>query len=175
MHAHRIGDQREARTAGGGILGGLDDLQLGVIHPHGPVDIPHESRHTGARLGDTVDLQLVAVLFDLREIDAFRNGFDEFIEQVHDFRPLALQSFYDLHTRNQALLAVLEILNIRDLRVEFDDLLLQEIVLFDLCIGPTRIHQLAAENEYAGGEYSGASGDHEFSTPYFTLCFTPRK
>jgi len=63
---------------------------------------------------------------------------------MHDLRALALQLLDDFHARDQPLLAGLEILDVGDLRVELDDLLLQEIVLLVLGIDPVRVEELAA-------------------------------
>ena len=119
--------------------------------------------------------QLVAVLLQLREVHAFGNDLHEFVEQMHDFRPLALQPLDDLHARDQTLLAGFEILNIGDLRVELDDLLLEEIVLLDLSVGPARVHEFADDDQNDRGEHRGAGRDQEFSTAYFTFLLTPGK
>ena len=115
-----------------------------VIHPHRRIDVAHEGRDTRARLRDALNLELVAGFLDLRQIDALRHRLHQFIEQVHDFGPLALQFLDDFHARDQALLAILEILDVGDLRIELDDLLLQKIVLLVLRIGPAGVQQLAA-------------------------------
>ena len=122
-----------------------------------------------------VDFELVAGLLDLREVDALRHRFHQFVEQMHDLGPLALQLLDDFHARNQPLLAVLEILDVGDLRVELDDLLLQQIVLLVLRIDPARVQELAAEDEDDGGKHGAARGHHEFATSDFAFLFAPGK
>jgi len=73
------------------------------------------------------------------------------------------------------LLAVFEILNVGDLRIELDDLLFQKIVLRVLRIDPAGVQQLAAQDEDDGGKCGAAQGDHEFATSDFTFLFAPGK
>ncbi len=104
-----------------------------------------------------MNLELVAGLLDLRQVNALGHRFHDFVEQVHDLGPLALQFLDDFHARNQALLAVLEILDVGDLRIELHDLLLQQIVLLVLRIDPARVQKFAAQHEDDGGEYRAAA------------------
>ncbi len=94
---------------------------------------------------------------------------------MHDLGPLALQFLDDFHARDQALLAVLEILNVGDLRIELDDLLFQQIVLFVLRIDPARVQKLAAQHEDDGGKRRGAEGDQKLATSDFSFLFAPGK
>ncbi len=97
------------------------------------------------------------------------------VELMDDLRALALELFDDLHARDQTLLAVLEILNVRNLRVQFDDLFLQQIVLFGLRVDPARVNELAAQRKNDRGEHGATRGYAEFATSYFAFLFAPGK
>ena len=122
-----------------------------------------------------MNLQLGSVLLDLREINPVRDLLHQLVEQMHHLGPAALQLLDDLHARDQALLAILEILNVGDLRVELDDLLLQEIVLLVLRIDPARVNDLAAQGKYHGGEHCRACGDEKLPPPDLAFLFAPGK
>ena len=156
-------------------LADLDHLQLRVVHPRRGIDIAHEGRYARARLSDALHLELLAGFLDLREVDALGNGLHELVEQMHDLGPFALQLLDDFHARDQALLAILEILNVGDLRVELDDLLFQKIVLRVLRIDPAGIQKLAAQDEDDRRKCGAAQGDHEFAASDFTFLFAPGK
>ena len=111
----------------------------------------------------------------LRQIDALGHRLHDFIEQVHDLGPLALQFLDDFHARDQPLLAVLEILDVGNLRVELDDFIPQQSVLLVLGVGPARVQELAAQGEDHGGEYRAARCDHELATSDFAFLFAPGK
>ena len=67
----------------------------------------------------------VAVLRDGREIDAVRQLPGDLVEDVHDFRPRALQFLDDVHARDEARLVGLEAVDLLDLLVELGDLFLE--------------------------------------------------
>ena len=84
---------------------------------------------------------------------------------MHDLGPLALQLLDDLHARDQPLLAILEILDVGDLRIELDDLLLQEVVLLVLRIDPAGVDDFRAEGKDRAGEKRRDRGDAELAAP----------
>ncbi len=94
---------------------------------------------------------------------------------MHDLRALALQLLDDFHAGDQALLAVLEILDVRDLGIELDDLFLQEIVLLVLRVDPAGVDDLRAARDDRAGEKCRDGGHAELAAPSLALLFAVRK
>jgi hypothetical protein len=126
-------------------------------------------------MGHALQLELLAGFLDLREEDAFRHRLHQLVEQMHDLRALALQFLDDFHARHEPLLAVFQILNVGDLRIELENLFLQKSVLLVLPLYPAAVENFSEADQNDAGNGGTAQGDHEFATSNLTFLFAPGK
>jgi hypothetical protein len=169
-----VGEQREIRAERLVRLG-LDDVELRVAQPLAGVDVAHERRDAGARLGDALDLQAGVVLLHRGEVGAVGQRAHQLVEHVHDLGPRALQLLDDLHARDELLFLLLEVVDLLDLLVELADLGAQALVAA-LLPGKQRVEvEVHAEGRDQRGDGRGAQRDQERQLAFLALRVTPRK
>ena len=138
-------------------------------------EVAHLGRNAVVRLGGAVDGKAVPVELHRREVHAFCQRPDEFVEDADDHRSVALQLLNHAHARQQLLALLTQIADLGDLLVQHGDLVLDELVAGVLLL--YRIVQIpaACKHDQCTEQHRPAQADQEFVLASLTLPFAPRE